>query len=169
MVSVEPEYCHQCRTELVTRAFDGRDRAYCPDCGHRHFRNAVPAVMTIVAEGRDVLLLEQPDGDETWELPGGHPEYDEEPRIAAARELEEETGVRAETDDLSLFSAVHSTHDGRHYNMLTYTVERSETSGDLVPGAEAAALDFWSVERILSTPEKTRAIDREQLRAVFER
>jgi 8-oxo-dGTP diphosphatase len=168
MVAVEPDYCHQCGAELVERAIHGRERPACPDCGHRHFRNAVPAVDVVVRDGTDVLLME-PAGGGPWELPGGHPEFDEEPLDAATRELGEETGVEAGTDDLALLSAVHSTHGERHYNVLTYVVDHGATDGSVTPGEEAARVTFWPVDRVLATPAETREVDRRVLRRLFDR
>jgi len=41
-----------------------------------------------------MLLLQAPSG--MWELPGGKIEYSETPRVAAVRELHEETGIKAD-------------------------------------------------------------------------
>ena len=167
IVAIEPSYCHQCGTELARREIHGRERRSCPDCGHRHFRNAVPAVDVIV-RADDAVLLIDPVSREEWELPGGHPEFDEEPANAAVRELEEETGIAAHPSSLDLLSAVHSTHRDRHYTMITYAVDYPETDGTPAPGEEAAAVEFWSTARILSSPDATRRIDREAIETMLD-
>lgn len=167
MVAVEPDYCHQCGAELVEREIHGRRRKQCPDCGYRHFRNAVPSVDVIVRDGSEVLLIEQADG-ELWEFPGGHPEFDEEPVNAAVRELEEETGLTSSATDLELVGVVHGTDSGRHYNMVTYSLDASLTEGPLRPGDEAADVAFWSTDQVFSSPERTRTIDHRMLKKEIE-
>ncbi len=166
MVAVEPSYCHQCGAELVARELDGRARKVCPECGHRHFLNAVPAVDVIVRKEGTVLLLDPAEGG-AWELPGGHPEVDERPAAAAARELEEETGLAARPADLELLSVLHSPYQGRHYYMITYVLEYAATTGRPAAGAEATALAFWSTDRVRAYPDRTRRIDREAIDAAF--
>ncbi|MGW5679318.1 NUDIX domain-containing protein [Streptomyces sp. NPDC003860] len=58
-------------------------------------------VVAFTSDG-EVLLIERdwPPYEGTWALPGGHVDSDETSRVAAARELEEETGVRVAADDL---------------------------------------------------------------------
>jgi len=126
VVAIDPAYCHQCGRELSTRELDGRDRPYCPDCELALFRNAIPSVGAIVRDGDRTLLIRRavPPDEGLWALPGGHPEYDEEPVAALVRELREETGLLVDPDDLRPFTVIHSVlTDGegpdRHYNMIT--------------------------------------------------
>ncbi len=144
-----------------------RERAFCPDCERAVFRNAVPSAGVIVREDRRVLLIERatpPVG--VWALPGGHPEYDEAPDVAAARELEEETGLRCAPGDLDLLTVVQD-DDGTPYLMVTYTVERAATTGTPRPGEETTDVRFWSVECVLDS-DRTREIDRRRIPMAFE-
>lgn len=168
MVAVEPAYCHQCGEELVVKPIHGRERKVCPACEYIHFENAVPSVTVIVRDGTDVLLME-PFARDGWELPGGHPEIEEEPVEAAARELAEETGVEAMPADLTLLSVVHGTEQELHYNMITYVVDYQVTDGSVTPGEEATDVTFWSLDRILSSPAETRQVDRRVIRLEFDR
>lgn len=169
MVAIEPVYCHQCGTKLEAQPIHGRERKVCPACDHIHFRNAIPAVTVIVRDGTDVLLMEPFAGD-GWEIPGGHPEIEEEPVDAATRELAEETGVEVEPDDLRLLSVVKGpTDQGLHYNMISYVVDYEETEGRVTPGEEATDVKFWPVDRIFSSPGETREIDRQVLALEFDR
>lgn len=174
MVAVEPEFCHQCGAELTERTVHGRDRAYCPTCERPFYRNAVPAAGVFVRNGDAVLLMEQAERDSewatggVWTLPGGHPEYDESPRDAAVRELAEETGLHADPEDLTLLAAPHSTTRGNHYYMITFLVASEDTFGELVPGAEASDLRFWTPAEMHEDAENTREIDRQRLGLVFD-
>ncbi|MFJ9634748.1 NUDIX domain-containing protein [Streptomyces sp. NPDC101175] len=58
-------------------------------------------VVALTPDGK-VLLIERdwPPYEGAWALPGGHVDIGEPSRVAAARELEEETGVRVAADDL---------------------------------------------------------------------
>jgi 8-oxo-dGTP diphosphatase len=175
MVAVKPLFCHQCGEELVERAVHGRTRGYCPDCERAVYRNAVPAVDTFVRDGDAVLLMKQADRDSDWatpgqwSTPGGHPEHDEEPVRAAVRELDEETGLKADPADLSLVTVRHSEYRGLHYNMMTYLLAYEDTRGELDPGEEASELRFWTPVEMADAPAETRDIDRERLDLVFDR
>jgi ADP-ribose pyrophosphatase YjhB (NUDIX family) len=162
MVAIEPRFCHQCGAELVERQHDGRPRRYCEGCERFFFRNAVPGVDVFVRHDGEFLLLREPGEGGRWVIPGGHPEYDEEPVDAAVRELKEETGLSADPADLSILTAIHSTYRGLHYNNICYLLEFDDTDGELTPGTEAAELRFWTPAEIRDS-EQTRDIDRERL------
>jgi 8-oxo-dGTP diphosphatase len=90
------KYCPQCASPLSQRFFSGRERDYCPSCGFIHFRDPKLAVgALIINEGR-VLLIRRavPPRKGYWAVPSGFVEYDEQPRAALAREVEEETGLQ---------------------------------------------------------------------------
>ncbi|MFG2220442.1 NUDIX domain-containing protein [Streptomyces sp. NPDC048685] len=58
--------------------------------------------VAVTPDGRYVLLIERdwPPHQGAWALPGGHVDEGETSRVACARELLEETGVRVDPDDL---------------------------------------------------------------------
>lgn len=65
----------------------------------------IPSVFSIVLKDRKVLLLRRANtgyADGWYDLPAGHLEDQEEFREGAARELAEETGLRAKPKDLNL-------------------------------------------------------------------
>ena len=67
------------------------------------YQNPVPATAVIVQDGNGSLLLVRRAGEPCpgrWCLPGGFVEADESAEVAAARELEEETGLRGEAVEL---------------------------------------------------------------------
>ncbi len=76
----------------------GRERAHCPACGFVHFQDPKLSVGgLVVADGR-VLLIRRAVVPRIgfWAVPSGFVEYDEQPREALAREIEEETGLRTQ-------------------------------------------------------------------------
>ena len=61
----------------------------------------------LVANSKGEFLLIRRSG--LWDLPKGHIEVGEESRIAALREVEEETGIKAQTlDDTPLYTTWHA-------------------------------------------------------------
>jgi 8-oxo-dGTP diphosphatase len=68
----------------------------CAACGEVHYVNPKPCGNAVVVhDGRVLLVLRARDPDAgAWTVPGGFCEGDEHPRVAAERELAEETGVR---------------------------------------------------------------------------
>lgn len=73
----------------------GRERAYCPECGFVHFHDPKLAVGALVINQNRVLLIRRNVIPRIgyWALPSGFVEYDEQPRPALQREVEEETGL----------------------------------------------------------------------------
>lgn len=89
---------------------DNRERMICRTCGWIHYENP-RVVVTAVATWEDRILIarraiEPREGH--WTLPGGFMEIGETSEQGAARETVEETGIRAEIDDLlAVYSLPH--------------------------------------------------------------
>jgi len=97
----------------------------------------VGANIFIVKDGK-LLLGKRKNvyGAGTWGLPGGHLEFGENMEKAAARELEEETGIKAKK--FTFANLINDLHDDQHYLQV----------GFLAQGVE-------NVEPVLKEPDKT--------------
>lgn len=103
---LEIPHCPECgASEWVRRVpeRDDRTRRCCARCGYVHYVGPALAAGAIVHDdrGRVCLLRRAWDpGRGRWSFPGGFVDVDEEPRAAAVRETEEETGLYAEIERL---------------------------------------------------------------------
>lgn len=76
------------------------------DSGRPVFLKKKVAVKVILKSDKGNILLVKPDYKDTWQMPGGGAEEFEDPKVAAVRETEEETGVKITTSDLMLVDSV---------------------------------------------------------------
>jgi ADP-ribose pyrophosphatase YjhB (NUDIX family) len=102
----EIRHCPECGGAEFQRRIperDDRTRLCCSRCGYIHYVGPALAAGAIVRDdrGRVCLLRRTWDpGRGRWTFPGGFVDLDEEPRAAALRETEEETGLFAEVEGL---------------------------------------------------------------------
>lgn len=96
-------FCPMCAARLERRPVGGRRRSVCPECGFVHWRNpGVGAAVLVRDEDGKVLLIRRGSGATRagfWAIPAGFVDYGEEIRSAAAREMQEETGLVVEVGD----------------------------------------------------------------------
>lgn len=83
-------------------------------------------VTTIIIRDGAMLLGRRKggDGEGEWGLPGGHVEYGESLVEAAKRELEEETGLAADT--LTLVGVVNDPRGDCHYIHFSFAANNTE-------------------------------------------
>ncbi|MBX0323484.1 NUDIX hydrolase [Halomicroarcula sp. F13] len=108
-------------------------------------------VGALVEDSADRLLLVYED--ETWKLPGGGVEPDENRRAALVREVREETGVGVTPDELLAVTEVTLTDGGREtqFHFGTYRAAPGDTTLAADPGLDGEAIE--RVEWRGSVPE----------------
>lgn len=96
------KFCIECGHAMEERFAVGRMRPVCLACGRVHFIDPKVAAVVLIEQDGKVLLTRRAQNPQKglWVPPGGFVDYDEDPRRAAARECEEETGLKVEIVEL---------------------------------------------------------------------
>jgi ADP-ribose pyrophosphatase YjhB (NUDIX family) len=154
-------FCPHCGTRLETRKAAGKARMACPACDWIHWRNPAvgAAVLIFDDEGRLLLVRRAPGATRAgrWSVPAGFVDYGEEIRDAAARELEEETGLIAEIGDVAHVAS--NFHDPAKLTVGVWFWGKV-VSGEAAPGDDADDLGFFSLDDL---PDLAFDTDRELL------
>ncbi len=149
-------YCYRCGRELVKRTDEGRERYYCENCSDFVYRNSVPVAGVFVVKDDQVVLIKR--GGEPhkgkWSYPAGYLEYDEKPEDGAVRELEEETGLKADENCLKLVATIQLEHPDKYVVGNAYAVHHQNVEGKLEPGDDAVDADFWELDKMRSRVEE---------------
>lgn len=95
-------YCPHCGQRLLWQPHSGRPRPRCRPCGRVYFADPKVTVAVLIERGPQLLLGQRGVDPQRglWTLPGGFVDYGEPIRDAAAREVQEETGLRAQIGPL---------------------------------------------------------------------
>lgn len=129
--------------------------------GERYWHHVIrlnrAAVMVLLDDHDQVLMLWRhrfvPDRW-GWELPGGMVDADEEPADAAIRELEEETGYRAESvEHLITFQALPGIADSEHFAFVGRNPVRVGDPTDLAEAARVEWMPLESIPRMIETAD----------------
>ena len=129
--------------------------------GERYWHHVIrlnrAAVMVLLDDHDQVLMLWRhrfvPDRW-GWELPGGMVDADEEPADAAIRELEEETGYRAESvEHLITFQALPGIADSEHFAFVGRNPDRVGDPTDLAEAARVEWMPLESIPRMIETAD----------------
>ncbi|WP_416838156.1 NUDIX domain-containing protein [Haloferax sp. DFSO52] len=154
MANRPPSYCPYCGTNLSP--VDPPTSHYCDSCEDYVFYNPIPTARLAVIDDDSILLVkvDLPDRD-LWGTPGGMVEAGENPDEAGARELEEETTLVVDPDDLVLFDARTFAKFGTtHKTTLAYAVDVAHVSGTPTAADEVAEARFWTPEELDSASDR---------------
>ena len=134
-------YCSGCASPLEIRPVQDRHRPVCPACGRVVYYDPKVAAVTIVSRKEKVLLVRRANqpGYGLWSVPGGYVDRGEVVEEAAAREVQEETGLEVQIGGLiGLFSEA-----GRP--VIVAAFKGVECGGLLQAGSEALDVGFFAL------------------------
>jgi 8-oxo-dGTP diphosphatase len=96
------KFCPRCGKRTVKKDINGIMRDCCDSCGETFYDNPLCAVAIVAEEKGKVLFIKRnvEPAKGMWALPGGFIEQGETVEGAALRELNEETGVTAESAEI---------------------------------------------------------------------
>jgi ADP-ribose pyrophosphatase YjhB (NUDIX family) len=96
------QFCVDCGTRLEDRFVFGQTRGVCPACDHVHFIDPKVAAGVIVELNGGIVLGKRAHEPNLgrWSFPSGFVDVGEILEEAAAREVEEETGLKVRIDRL---------------------------------------------------------------------
>ena len=136
-------FCLRCGHALEYREAYGRVRPVCPQCRRIHFIDPKVAVGVVIERAGKLLLVRRANDPERgkWSVPAGFVDKGEDPAHAAAREAEEETGLKVRIT--GLFDVIAKEQDMEGADIfIAYQAE--VMSGEPAPGDDASDAGYFS-------------------------
>lgn len=138
-----------CAQELELTKVGGRFRNACSNCGFIHFRNpGVGAAVVVWDEEGRILLVKRAAGatqEGKWSIPAGYVDYGEDVRAGAARELLEETGLKAAVGEPVWIAT--NFHDPAKITVGIWFAG-DVIGGELRAGDDAAAVGWFALSEL---------------------
>ena len=152
------KFCSGCGSRLEARQSAGRLRPVCPECDRVVFYDPKVAAVTIIERDGQVLMMRRAGdpGYGLWSVPGGYVDRGEVVEAAAAREVQEETGLLVNIEGLvGLFSESGSP-------TIVAAFAGVETGGVLQAGPEALEVAFFDLDSLppLAFPRDSQMLQR---------
>jgi len=148
-------HCPGCGTSLTEALIEGRLRPVCLACGQVVYSQLKVGAGVLVERDGALLLVRRGSQASafpgTWGLPSGYCEVDEPPAVAAAREAEEETGLRVQVNSLA---DGYFFDDDPRGNGLFLVYEAQIVAGEIGDGwqppqtDEVSAAGFFAADRL---------------------
>ena len=162
-------FCSRCGSPMGTREIYGLVRPVCPSCGHVVLLGPHPAAGCIIQQAGKLLLIRRRfnPGRGDWAFPAGYVEWDETVEAAAAREVEEETGLIVAVGDIV---SVSSYVDSPSKHGISLLFEASVVGGALQPADDALDAVFFATDALpenIAFPTHRLALQRWRARHGF--
>lgn len=147
MIEGPIKFCPLCGTALIERSHTGRLRPACPNCHWVYFPDPKVAVSVLIRSEDQVLLVQRRYDPQKghWTLPSGFVDAGEDPKLAAERECQEETGLSIM--NLKLRDVLFSQEHPRGASILIiYSADIQ--SGELRSGDDANQAGFYKITNL---------------------
>lgn len=115
-------------------------------------------VGVLILRGGEVLLgLRHTDkdkadsalhGEGTWTMPGGSLEMGENLEDCAAREVEEETGIKIRPEDLSLISIANDRVEDAHFVTIGFLTEEFEGEAEILEPDKITEWQWFNIDKL---------------------
>jgi 8-oxo-dGTP diphosphatase len=140
-------YCFRCGTGLVEQALESRARLVCPACGWVYYPQLKVSAAALLEKDGKLLLVrrKQEPWAGYWYLPAGYVEADEDPSLAAERELFEETGLHARAEEVF---GVYFFDDDPRGNGLLVVYRCRDANGVLAASRETEKGEYFGREEL---------------------
>lgn len=147
MIDGPIKYCPRCATALTEQLHSGKLRPVCPNCDWVYFPDPKVAVAVLIKNNDEVLFVQRKYDPQAgqWTLPSGFVDAGEDPKIAAARECLEETGLVI--GDLDLLDVVYSQEHPRGASILII-YQAQVQSGEVIPGDDASQAAYFHINAL---------------------
>ncbi|HWQ05394.1 MAG TPA: NUDIX hydrolase [Longilinea sp.] len=135
-----------CGSALET-IWNERERETCPHCGWAYYPQLKLSAAGMIVKNDNLLLVRRvfEPWKDCWYLPAGYVEIDEDPRVAARREVLEETGLIVHAGQL--LGGYYFDDDPRGNGFLLI-YECRVWSGELILTPETNEAGFFSREQL---------------------
>lgn len=140
--------CPVCGNRLQHGLRGGIERPFCGACSFVMYKNPYPAVSVLITENHSVLLGKRAVGsfaEGKWCLPCGYIEYNEDFLTAAAREVQEETGLEVKLDAII---SVNSNFLSEKIHSLVVVLLAHAAGGKIQPGDDISELGWFAPESL---------------------
>ena len=158
-------FCPQCATPLVTQLVGDKPRRFCQACTYIYFPEPKVGVGVMVVTDGKILLVQRamPPEQGKWSIPAGFLDYGEDPRLVAAKETWEKTGLVVEVETLvDVYYNPESLTKGGASIFILY--RGRVTGGECRAGDDAAAAAFFALHEL---PELAFASTRDAIRRLI--
>lgn len=134
-------YCPRCAIPVICALRYGRERPTCPACDWIYFDDPKVAAGVLVEQDERVLLVSRanPPQQGFWTVPAGFVNAGEDPAEAAARECEEETGLRVRIT--GLLDIVYGREHPRGADFVIFY--RGQVTGGVICAGDDADAAAW--------------------------
>src|SRR6266404_1575901 len=130
---VAPPYrfCPFCGRPLAVRIEEQRERQFCSACRWTHYPRVACSASGIILRDGSVLLVRRATEpyQGTWMFPSGFVEYGEHPVDTLRREIAEETGLQAQSEEF--LGVYQSDDDPREPGPLAFFYKVETLAGEL--------------------------------------